>query len=110
MCCSSKKKTVTATNGQVNQNVAVAQPGGQSTLNSRSNVQASGLKLPKSTVSYGANSFEQQPLQNRELFVQTQKVSHFSQDVTDRNEDYAVENNNASKSRLLENPSLLKYI
>jgi len=67
MCCSSKKKsTVPVNNGvQGQSNLQAQQTTTQVITTSQPNIINSNKKLPKSTISYAANDYEQSNLQNR---------------------------------------------
>lgn len=99
MCCKSKVKKTTT--GAETTNIQVV----QSTTNNA--VKTSAFKgtssnLPKSTISFSANDFDSRPLTNQQNFLITKKVVHNSEDRGDRLENYALENNMAKESRLLE--------
>lgn len=92
MCCKSKPKpagTTTATTLKANPVVA------QSNISSSS-------RIPKSTVLFSANDYDQKPLTNQSNFVYTMKLKEGDADRGDRLEDYAVEVNKANVSRLLQ--------
>lgn len=53
-------------------------------------VMLSGLKIPKSTLSFNAEDYEPKQFSNQSLFVQTKKVTKFNEDKVDRTSQYAM--------------------
>lgn len=95
MCWSSKKKTekINSSAGQVNQR------------KNEPEIQYSSTNeislVPRSQVSFNANSFEFTKFLNADKYIPTTKADRFVEPNLDRLEDYAMENNQARDSRLI---------
>lgn len=95
-CCGSKKKPE-------QQPIATKQP----VIQNQPTTGFSSSRVPKSTIQFSANDFDHKTYNNQASFLHAPKLNQFEQDRTDRMEDYAIENNQANKSRVLQPKDLL---